>query len=377
MRENAASREPLPPLDIGHSKLIVWLVGRKLLPGDWHKRLNLVQKKVAQTVQQEPGQAGLGPEQARDYWSVLSLRDRLAESATKSLLGGLTGPAATWDKLVKAYESRNIFLGETALLLVRNSDYEAPFLKGQVQKHQQLLSDLERRQVESAKRSDAAATTFRQECQQLGITGLDISRELQKLPHQLPELMLAAIKDTLRAGATPGSERAPAWLSKLLDSPDARNALMDDLYELMAFLKQRQIESRAADTMAVVSPVSEGLQQVTASAIDDMLSQAQATLASLSTASMKQLLLIKTSVPYLQRLVRSLEQSADQELKLKRLGDEARRKYREVQQSLVEDSAKLADLKKTTSAAKAALEERLAALLNGRAVNITGVSAAC
>lgn len=39
------------------------------------------------------------------------------------------------------------------------------------------------------------------------------------------------------------------------------------------------------------------------------------------------------------------------------------------------DTARLADLRKTTSVAKAALEERLAGLLDGRAVSITGVSA--
>lgn len=40
---------------------------------------------------------------------------------------------------------------------------------------------------------------------------------------------------------------------------------------------------------------------------------------------MKQLLLIKTSAPYLERLVKSLEQSADQELKLKRWAIQALR----------------------------------------------------
>ena len=71
----------------------------------------------------------------------------------------------------------DIFLGETALLLVRNSDYEAPFLKGQVQKHQQLLSDLERRQVESSKRSEAAAAAFQQAGAHTG-QGLPLWQEL-------------------------------------------------------------------------------------------------------------------------------------------------------------------------------------------------------
>ena len=53
-------------------------------------------------------------------------------------------------------------MGEAALLLVRNTDYEAPFLKGQVQKHQQQLSDLERRETEYANSADSAAASFQQ-----------------------------------------------------------------------------------------------------------------------------------------------------------------------------------------------------------------------
>lgn len=40
-----------------------------------------------------------------------------------------------------------------------------------------------------------------QECQQLGITGVDISHELQQLPQQLPEVMMAAVRDKVRADA--------------------------------------------------------------------------------------------------------------------------------------------------------------------------------
>ena len=83
-------------------------MGCKLLPADWHKRLQLVQRKVAEAAKLENGDATLKPEGHQDYWTVLALRDQLAASAARSLLGGLTGPAATWDKLVRAYESRSM-----------------------------------------------------------------------------------------------------------------------------------------------------------------------------------------------------------------------------------------------------------------------------
>ncbi len=40
-----------------------------------------------------------------DYFRAAAIRDRLAAAGERSLFGGLTGQAGTWDKIVKAYEN--------------------------------------------------------------------------------------------------------------------------------------------------------------------------------------------------------------------------------------------------------------------------------
>lgn len=87
-------------------------VARQKLPKDWHKRLQAIQAKAAQAakelpphvLQGLPGGAGGQDGPALDYYAAVQVRDRLAEGAERTLFGGLTGPAATWDKIVKAYE---------------------------------------------------------------------------------------------------------------------------------------------------------------------------------------------------------------------------------------------------------------------------------
>ena len=83
-------------------------VTRQKIPADWHKRVQAIQAKAAEASKQLP--AGLlsslpgGADVPIDYLRAVEIRDKLAATAERTLFGGLTGEAATWDKIVKAYE---------------------------------------------------------------------------------------------------------------------------------------------------------------------------------------------------------------------------------------------------------------------------------
>ena len=83
-------------------------VSRQKLPKDWHKRLQAIQAKAMETVKDVPAAvlAALpgGSDAPLDYFRAVEIRDKLAASADRTLFGGLTGAAALWDKIVKAYE---------------------------------------------------------------------------------------------------------------------------------------------------------------------------------------------------------------------------------------------------------------------------------
>lgn len=88
-------------------------ISRQKLPGDWHKRVAAINQKAVEAVKETPAAvlSGLpgGPDVPIDYHRAVQIRDKLLVGAEKTLFGGLTGPAALWDKICKAYENKCMF----------------------------------------------------------------------------------------------------------------------------------------------------------------------------------------------------------------------------------------------------------------------------
>lgn len=95
------------PLDVNYTKLIDWLASRQKLPGDWNKRVTAIQLKANESLKELPvntvSKLG-GSDAPLDYFRAVQIRDQLAATCERTLFGGLTGQAAVWDKIVKAYE---------------------------------------------------------------------------------------------------------------------------------------------------------------------------------------------------------------------------------------------------------------------------------
>lgn len=90
-------------------------VTRQKIPKDWHKRLQVIQAKAAEAVKElPPGTLSSltdGADAPVDYMRAVEIRDKLASTSERTMFGGLQGPAATWDKIVKAYEKQCEQLG--------------------------------------------------------------------------------------------------------------------------------------------------------------------------------------------------------------------------------------------------------------------------
>lgn len=96
------------PVDVNYQKIVDWLVSRQKLPADWNKRVTAIQAKANESLKELPpgllGQLKGGADAPLDYLRAVAIRDKLAETSERTLFGGLTGAAAVWDKIVKAYE---------------------------------------------------------------------------------------------------------------------------------------------------------------------------------------------------------------------------------------------------------------------------------
>ncbi|KAJ9523723.1 hypothetical protein QJQ45_020146 [Haematococcus lacustris] len=122
------------PLDISLGKVVEFLVGRQKLPRDWHQRVSAIQARTADCYKQLPQALSkqLAGDAPLNYFKAVEVRNQLAATCTdRTFFGGLTGAAADWDKVVKAYEKNAVYLGEAALTLIQNADYELPYLRKQ------------------------------------------------------------------------------------------------------------------------------------------------------------------------------------------------------------------------------------------------------
>lgn len=148
---------------------------RKVVPQDWKKRLDVIQRKAEEESKELPpgflGQFTASSQEASvNYFTCVQILDKMKETAERGMLGSLKGDAGKWEKIVKAYEASMLHVAEGGLVLSRNVDFEIPYLKKQTAKNQQQIEDLERKSTELIKSAAFSHQQFIDECEKAGVS---------------------------------------------------------------------------------------------------------------------------------------------------------------------------------------------------------------
>eukprot|EP00951_Prasinocladus_malaysianus_P029817 scaffold277281_cov42-Prasinocladus_malaysianus.AAC.1 len=237
---SAAEAEHDLPIDIDYKKLTDWLVSRKRLVSDWRKRLAVLHVQATELSKALPFGllASIGCEHMPIHYNLCKqVLAKLSDTCER-------GAAKDWAKVVRVYEKGCVYLGEAAQLICNNTDYEIPYLKKHAASLDSQLIDLERKEDELRSSATAAANSFRDECNHLGIAGHSVRHELQDLLKELPGVFSGCIESCRQPGVADGMDFYEQFTSYSMQDTKAK---LPTLSEIIAGSTEPPAEATEAD----------------------------------------------------------------------------------------------------------------------------------
>ncbi|XP_003961131.1 CDK5 regulatory subunit-associated protein 3 [Takifugu rubripes] len=192
------------PIDIQTSKLLDWLVDRRHCNLKWQNAVKNIREKINAAIQDMPENEEIKQLLSGSYihyFHCLRIVEILkgTESSSKNIFGRYSSQRMKdWQDIVSLYETDNVYLAELASLLIRNVTYEGPALRRQLAKVQQLQQELSRREVECQSSAASMRERYYAACKQYGITGDNVTREIQALVKDLPVVLEGVGKDAMK-----------------------------------------------------------------------------------------------------------------------------------------------------------------------------------
>ncbi|KYN03614.1 CDK5RAP3-like protein [Cyphomyrmex costatus] len=164
-----------------------------------------IRQKINNAIQNMPAHDGIASLLSGayiNYFYCVKIVEILkqTEADTKNLFGSYGSQRMKdWQEILRLYEKDNIYLAEAAQILIRNFNYEISSIKKQIQKLEQLLTELEKKEAEYKKSENIAHMEYNVLCKQLGITDYStIRQELMDKVKELPEIYQKIAEKTKR-----------------------------------------------------------------------------------------------------------------------------------------------------------------------------------
>eukprot|EP01147_Barroeca_monosierra_P001189 gene1189-4403_t len=172
------------PIDIQLSKLRDWLVDRKWVSKDFYKVTEEVRAEL-------PSLLSLLPQ---DIKQNLPSAENLSYYDFCEIVNSLEA----WTKIISKLKANNVYLGDSAVLLVRDVNFEGPSLKKQQDRARKRLQDLANKELDYIAIEKAHRQQFASACQQLGFEATeldDMEEKISSIQHRLQPFVNEALAD--------------------------------------------------------------------------------------------------------------------------------------------------------------------------------------
>ena len=163
------------PVDIPYSKVVEWLIERRVVAPTWQRSLRTAQAKLEAALEEErppvPGIDSVIPPgrsaENTTYFECVRVVYLLKEAglADKNFLGSYTNVhTARWTDVLKRYESGQVYLIGVAQYLTQHVAYELPAIKKDIARAERELAELQRRQTEYVRMAEASQVRYAEAC---------------------------------------------------------------------------------------------------------------------------------------------------------------------------------------------------------------------
>lgn len=182
------------PIDIQTSKLLDWIINRRHCQKSWPQQITLVREKINSAIQDMPEHVGITKLLTGTYINYYHCQQiveilKETEADTRSLFGRYGSQRMKdWQEVVRLYEKDNVYLAEASQILMRNVAYEIPGTKKAISKCEQVQHECEKKEAECVKHAQEFRDKYKTVCNQIGIEGVNIKKELTELLSSLPKM---------------------------------------------------------------------------------------------------------------------------------------------------------------------------------------------
>lgn len=135
------------PIDIHNTKLLEWLISRRIVPKNFQPQIHTIRSKIANAINDMPENEEIKKILSGSHINYFHCKEiveilKQTEKDTKSVFGTYGSQRMKdWQEIIKLYEKDNVYLGEAAQILIRYQTYEIPSLWKQMDKFEQQSDD--------------------------------------------------------------------------------------------------------------------------------------------------------------------------------------------------------------------------------------------